>query len=252
MKKYLVAALAMGIAGFAGGAAYAGGSCGPCGGCSEGNEKIASADSTMVAGGAAADNIVEGNRVGQRAPDLTLDDTRGNSHTLSQHLESTPVMIVFYNQDCPFVVEMWDRLDEFTDRYEDSLKVLAIDPGIDKTSEALAEHAEQRTFTILEDRSSQSALDYNASRTPEVFLIDTDGIIQYHGAFDNGQQGSDEDGTRQRYAEDALTAVLNGETPEVRETRAFGCTIKWNPETKAAWDREQQERAGEEAAASGS
>ncbi len=233
------------------GPAMAGGGCGAC--CPVGGDKAAGdparADTAM--GGSHAEAAPAGYGLGYKTPDFTLSDTKGKEYSLSDY-EGKIVALVFYNQDCPWVVEMWDRLGEFKEKYEDEgVVVLAVDPGVDKTPEALAEHAANRPYTILEDRSSLLALQFEATRTPEVFLHDRNGVVVYHGVFDTGPRGAEE-GNRRAYTEEAVKALLEGGEIEVKETRAFGCTIKWNPETKAAWDREQQERAGEEAAASGS
>ncbi len=217
--------------------------CGGCDGCAISAD---AAHDEMVRGGGHDEAAAVGYGLGYRTPDFTLTDTEGKEHSLSDY-EDKIVVLVFYNQDCPFVVEMWDRLAEFNEKYEDDgVVVLAVDPGVDKTPEALYEHAANRPYTILEDRSSLLALQFEATRTPEVFLHDRNGVVVYHGVFDTGRRGAEE-GNRRAYTEEAVKALLEGREIEVKETRAFGCTIKWNPETRAAWEREQRERAEAEA-----
>ncbi len=191
---------------------------------------LASADGAelnMAPGGADTTTVKMGYGLDHKVPDFTLTDTKGQSHNLSD-FAGKPVMLVFYNQKCPYVVEVADRLNKFAEKYSDNVTVLGIDAGINNSPEEIASYAENRSFPILVDRTSNSARKFEATRTPEVFLLDGDGVIRYHGAFDSGQ-GSAED--RKTYAKDALKALMNGETPDVQKTKAFGCTIKFNPET---------------------
>lgn len=188
--------------------------------CASG-EKVA-----MAKGGAADASVVVGYGLDQKVPNFTLTDTNGKVHNLTDYA-GKPVVIVFWNQNCPFVVEMQDRFAEFTKTYtEKGVAVLAIDAGVNNSEAELKTYAATRPFPLLVDRSSKIAVDFAATRTPEVFLLNKDGVVVYTGAFDNGQQGK-EPGTRKTYLEDAVKAVLAGGTPEVRQTKAFGCTIKF-------------------------
>ncbi len=57
---------------------------------------------------------------------------------------------------------------------------------------------------------------FGAQATPETFVIDSSGVIRYHGSIDDAQSE----------ARGALDAVLAGKQPEVAETMAFGCSMK--------------------------
>lgn len=194
--------------------------------------KACSSTCTASAKGADEDMIKAGYGLGERVPSFSLNDTTGKTHTLSDY-KGKVTMIVFYNQGCPYVVEMWDRLSDFTTKYADKdVVVLALDAGDSNSAEAIAEHAKDRKFPILVDRTSNSARNFSATRTPEVFLLNRDGVVSYHGAFDNGARGAEE-GTRRTYAADAVDALLRNEEPLVNQTKAFGCTIKFNKEYAA-------------------
>ena len=49
-------------------------------------------------------------------------------------------------------------------------------------------------------------------------------IVQYIGAIDNSSR--DEAAVTEKYAEDAIDALLAGKKPEKTYTRAIGCSIK--------------------------
>jgi hypothetical protein len=86
--------------------------------------------------------------------------------------------------------------------------------------------AEQRyVFAYARDESQEVARAYGAQRTPEVFVLDADRRIAYHGAIDDD---ADPDRASERYLRDALDAVLEGRSPDRPETAPVGCTIKWS------------------------
>lgn len=190
---------------------------------------VAAEQLALAKGGADGESIKEGYKLGYRVPAFTLEDTEGKKHDLAKvREEGKPALLMFYNHSCPYVVEMWDRFDEFHKQYSEKIHILAIDAGFNHSIEQVAAHAEQRVFPIAHHPTSKLARKFEATRTPEVFILDRDGVIVYHGMFDNGQRGSAE-GARRSYAQYAVEDVLAGRDVEVPETRAFGCRLVYNP-----------------------
>lgn len=203
--------------------------------CSAKQMVDAGANVSMGKGGSAADNVAEGYGLGQRVPDFKLTDASGKEFSLAD-TKGKVTVLVFYNQSCPYVKEMWDRLDEFTKTYAaKDVPVVAIDPGENNDPKDVAEHASSKAYPILLNRTSDLAVNFKATRTPEVFILNKDGVVSYHGMFDNGEKGGAE-GARVSYAQQAVDALLAGKEPEVRETKAFGCTIKF---AKAATEKKE-------------
>jgi hypothetical protein len=66
---------------------------------------------------------------------------------------------------------------------------------------------------------------YGAERTPEIFLFDAAGKLQYHGTIDDSYE--DESAVQSTYFHDALAAVVAGDRVPVADTAPVGCTIKW-------------------------
>ena len=65
---------------------------------------------------------------------------------------------------------------------------------------------------------------YGATNTPQFVVIDKDKTIRYTGAMDDNQN---EAKATKQYLRDAVDAVLKGDSPEVKETRAVGCGIRY-------------------------
>ena len=66
---------------------------------------------------------------------------------------------------------------------------------------------------------------YNAKRTPEMYIIDEEGVLRYHGAIDNDSKASKPGEVN--YVRNALQQVLAGETVSKTTTKAYGCSVKY-------------------------
>lgn len=80
-------------------------------------------------------------------------------------------------------------------------------------------------FPYLRDEAQSVARAYGAQRTPEVFLFNKNGILQYHGTIDDNFD--DPKAVKQNYLRMALDAGLAGNPISTAETPLVGCSIKW-------------------------
>ena len=166
--------------------------------------------------------------VGSSIEDFKLPHaTEGQEKSLSELAGAKGVALIFWNQECPFVLEAQERIAEFHNAYKDKgITVVAVDAGTNNPVEKIKPYAESLPFPILVNNDSEIAAKFAATRTPEVFLVDSDMKVRYHGAFDNGKlQG--ENATRESYLKDAAEALLAGSEIKVEKTKAFGCTLKY-------------------------
>jgi hypothetical protein len=74
------------------------------------------------------------------------------------------------------------------------------------------------------DASQDVARALGAERTPEVFVLDSEQRLAYHGAPDSNHEDPSQNAAWLRAA---LDAVLDGQAVERAETPARGCTVKW-------------------------
>ena len=93
----------------------------------------------------------------------------------------------------------------------------------------VAEHARtnQLGFPVLKDEGNVIADRLGATVTPEVFLLDSQWTLRYHGALGNSASPT----TKAEEASDAeirpaLDAIVAAQPVARAETKAFGCTIK--------------------------
>jgi thiol-disulfide isomerase/thioredoxin len=86
-----------------------------------------------------------------------------------------------------------------------------------------AEH--QFNFPYLYDgRTQQVSLAYGPVSTPHAFIFDKQRKLRYAGAIDNTEKPKD---VKKNFVRDALDALLQGQEVAVKQTRTFGCSIKW-------------------------
>jgi peroxiredoxin len=167
-------------------------------------------------------------RLGDPAPDFSLPALDGTTHAVSDH-EGKPVVVVFSCCHCPYVVAWEDRLNDAARSVDGQAGFLVVNANagyLGDSPDDMRRRAEEKgfVFPFLYDESQESARAYGASRTPEVFVFDAEHRLVYHGAPDSDHRNPER---AEPYLLPALEAVLAGTRPQVQETPAVGCTIKW-------------------------
>ena len=167
-------------------------------------------------------------RPGDQAPPFALPALDGRTVSLSDY-ERKPVAVVFSCCHCPYVIAWEDRLNEVARDYEDRAGLVAINSNagyLGDSRDDMRRRAEEKDFVFpfLYDESQEVARAYGAARTPEVFVLDAEHRVLYHGAPDSDH--TDPQGA-EPYLRPALDAALAGDRPETRETPPVGCSIKW-------------------------
>jgi peroxiredoxin len=168
--------------------------------------------------------------IGDRAPSISLPDTSGVQHELDG---AAATVVVFTCNHCPYALAWHARIiDVAKDFATRGVRVLAINPNDAERypRDSLAEmrrRVERGEFdgvSYLRDESQEVARAYDAKTTPDVFVLDGDGVLRYRGAPD-----SDHDDPSQNavWLRAALDALLAGRRVDPAETTPVGCSIKW-------------------------
>ncbi|OGO16366.1 MAG: alkyl hydroperoxide reductase [Chloroflexi bacterium RBG_16_48_8] len=172
-------------------------------------------------------------KIGDRVIPFTLPGVDDKNHSLSDYVDAQALAVIFSCNHCPYVRAWEDRMVQIQADYADrGVQFLVINSNDvnrypDDSFPKMKVRAEEKNFNFpyLFDESQEIPRLYGAERTPEVFLFDSSGVLQYHGAIDDHYDNPSE--VKVLYLRDALDAVLAGETPLVQETTPVGCTIKW-------------------------
>lgn len=166
-----------------------------------------------------------GVEIGHAMPGFTLTDVKGVEHTLEQY-KGKIVVIDFSSQECPYSRAADPHIEKLHLAYKDrDVVILSIDSHATTTVQEIAAYAEEHelTFPILKDPGNAYADMTNAQRTPEIFIVDREGNLAYHGAFDDGRNPGEGDTP---YVKNAIDALLAGNPADPATTKAIGCTIK--------------------------
>ena len=160
-------------------------------------------------------------------PDFSLPGIDGDIHALGDYADM-PVAVVFSCCHCPYVIAWEDRLSEIAVDYAGRAALLAINANdhIGDTLDDMRARANEKPYgyPFLRDETQEVARSYGASRTPEVFALDQEHRLIYHGAPDSSYQ---DPGGAVPHLRHALDATLEGRNPPVTATAPVGCTIKW-------------------------
>jgi peroxiredoxin len=174
---------------------------------------------------------------GSPAPDFTLPDPDGRSHSLAGLLDGKKgLLVAFVCNHCPFVIHLAEAFGSFADRVAaEGIATVAINandtvryPADAPEKMAAFARASGWDFPYLYDESQEVALAYAAACTPDFYLFDGAGRLAYAGQFDDSRPGKGESPTSSDLAA-AVGDLLSGKgTPEPWYPSS-GCNIKWKP-----------------------
>lgn len=175
--------------------------------------------------------------IGDKAPDFNLKNVDGKMYALdkitdTQGEKPRGYIIVFTCNTCPFAKANEDRLINLHQKYAPKgYPVVAIQPNNPELKpgdsfEAMQRNAEEKSFPFLYlfDEKQEVYPAYGAIKTPEVFLLDEDYVLRYHGAIDDSPMQANN--VNEKYLENAIASVEAGTDPKVRTTKSIGCAIQ--------------------------
>jgi len=157
---------------------------------------------------------------------FTLKDYNGKNHSLSDYKDSVAMVILFIATECPVSNAYNERMENIYNEYgPKGFAFLGINSNKAEFVDRIKEHAEDNslTFPILKDENNVIADMFEASVTPEAYVLGSEFEILYHGRIDNSRNESE---VISKDLEKALDEILSGIQVSKKETKAFGCTIK--------------------------
>lgn len=180
-------------------------------------------------------NETKGYKVGDVASDFNLKNVDGKMVSLANFKEAKGFIVVFTCNMCPYSVANEDRLNALDKKYsKKGYPVIAINPNDPEVSKGdsfndMKIRAKEKGFTFpyLFDEGQKVYPMYGATKTPHVYILNkTAGklIVEYIGAIDDSSR--DESNVSERFVEDAVDALLKGDKPAKKYTRAIGCSVK--------------------------
>ncbi len=175
---------------------------------------------------------------GSPAPDFTLTDSTGATHSLSD-FEGRFVVLEWTNHQCPFVAKFYNgghmqKLQEaMTAKGVVWLQVLSSAPGKQghlepAQAERLRDAKNHASTAMLLDPTGKVGKLYDARTTPHMYLIDPEGTLVYQGAIDSIRSTRSSDIPKAtNYLVSAYENASAGEPVEPDTTDPYGCSVKY-------------------------
>src|SRR5437867_13252169 len=128
-------------------------------------------------------------RVGGAAPEFSLADAKGKTHSLSQYMGKY-VVLEWFNPECPFVKKhygggnMQKLQDEYTGKGVVWLTINSNAPGTEgnitpEQAQKITASWKTHQTALLLDREGKAGRAYGAKKTPNMVVVSPEGKIAY-------------------------------------------------------------------------
>jgi thiol-disulfide isomerase/thioredoxin len=180
--------------------------------------------------------------LGAPAPDFNLPGVDGKKHSLKDFKKSDVLVVVFTCNHCPTAQYYEERLQQMAVDYrKKGVALVAINPNDPKSVRLdelgytdLSDSFEEMkirakwkkfNFPYLYDGDKEVvSRAYGPAATPHAFVFDKKRRLRYVGRVDDSERP---EFVKTHDLRDAIDALLAGREVEVKQTKSFGCSIKW-------------------------
>ena len=171
--------------------------------------------------------------LGALMPNFNLYDVDQHSHSKDSLMGENGLLIIFTCNHCPYAIAIWDRLIALDAvAKQNGINIVAINPNIhpnypDDAPEKMREKRDEWgiPFPYLIDQDQSVAKAYDAQCTPDLYLLDRDSKLRYHGRLDDNWREPS-----QVTKEELKSAIINlgsGNPISTDQFPSMGCSIKW-------------------------
>ena len=179
---------------------------------------------------------------GDHAIDFNLEGVDGKMYSLSSFNDAKILVIIFSAPHCPTAQVYEQRIIDVQKDYKDKgVQVVMINPNspealcleemawtdLGDTFEDMKIRAKEKEFNfpfLNDSETEETSMKYGPVATPHCFVFDNDRILRYVGRVD---EAPEIELAKQHDLRNAIDAVLAGNEVEVKQTKVFGCSIKW-------------------------
>jgi len=179
-----------------------------------------------------------GVKVGQPAPDFTGTASNGKTYHLAEY-QGKFVVLEWHNNGCPYTQKhyksgnMQNLQKQWTAKGIVWFTVISSAPGkqgyvnANEENSYLAKMGAAPTAALLDPNGTIGHL-YDAKTTPQMIVINPQGVMIYDGAIDNRPTDDLKDiPGATNYVNLALDQSLTGKPVVIAATRPYGCSVKY-------------------------
>lgn len=162
----------------------------------------------------------------KKAENFSLKDFNGKIHSLTDYKNSKAIVLIFVSTQCPVSNAYNERMAKLYESYKSkNVAFLGINSNKAEQIEEIKKHSSENNlqFAILKDDNNVIADKFEASFTPEVYVLNSNLELVYHGRIDDNRKAVD---VKVSDLNAALDEILAGKSVTNSKTKAFGCSIK--------------------------
>jgi peroxiredoxin len=176
--------------------------------------------------------------IGQPAPDFSVTDASGKTQSLSAY-KGKIVVLEWNNPECPFVRKHYGAHNMQTQQAEAAAQDvvwLTVNSGADGKQGHLDAAAASAYVTKNQGKEAAYLLDadgkvghaYDAKTTPNMYVIDKNGVLRYMGGIDSiASTDVDDIAKATQYVRQALAELTAGKPVSVSTSEPYGCSVKY-------------------------
>jgi peroxiredoxin len=198
------------------------------------------AASLALIGDAQAENAPSKAKLGQKIENVSLSTADGKTTPLQDLQGKRATIVVFLSFECPVSKSYCEPLAQMAKAYPD-VAFIGVSNNEDETASQLARYAHEFkvTFPLVKDDRHAAADAFQATMTPEAFLLDQDRVLRYRGRIDNQYAARlrKNNLTTRHDLRQALDEMLAGKAVSEAATQAVGCPIPQSKQVAAANDK---------------
>ena len=162
--------------------------------------------------------------IGTAAPELTAQDDSGAVVPLFDGKAKWTV-IAFLSTRCACTARYLERLETVQKTFSaQSVRFVGVNSNANEQAVDVKFFAKSQglTFPLLKDADDRIAFALRPRATPEIFVLDSNRILRYHGAIDDSLYG---DKVTHFYLRDALAALTANKPMTKSDIPVIGCGI---------------------------
>jgi hypothetical protein len=160
-----------------------------------------------------------------------------NQHQVSvvetcNRLSKDFTVVAFLNSECPIGKKVMRAFAEIIDKHQNRVCFVLVFPGEFERKNRVVKyckryHIELHRVQVMLDKEQRLVSAYNATVTPEFFLLDKQHEVLYSGSLDDRfvEIGVQKSFAEKDYLLEAIEAALYGREIVHKKTRAVGCFI---------------------------
>ena len=193
----------------------------------------------LAAVGLFAASLLGAATVGEPAPAFTLTDLDGKTHSLADFKGKT-VVLEWVNPECPFVVKHYEKSGNIP-----ATQKAAADEGVVWLQINSAAAGKQGDYdagkakswqaknkvaaaAYLRDSDGKVGKAYEATNTPQLYIVNPEGVLVYKGAIDSVRSTNAADIEKaENYVKSALASLKEGKPVAKAATLPYGCSVNY-------------------------